>query len=78
MDADIRKTTLRMIPDALYVLTAAEGDSVGSATINWVSQIVVRARAELRRTAPRPGVRRRQLLHEAPWCTECQTRSLVT
>ena len=25
MDADIRKTTLRMIPDALYVLTAAEG-----------------------------------------------------
>ena len=39
MDADVRKTTLRMIPYGLYVLTAADGDSVGSGTINWVSQM---------------------------------------
>ncbi len=39
MDADVRKTTLRMIPYGLYVLTAVDGDSVGSGTINWVSQM---------------------------------------
>ena len=39
MDADAKKTTLRMIPYGLYVLTAVDGDSVGSGTINWVSQM---------------------------------------
>ena len=38
MDADARKTTLRMIPYGLYVLTS-EGDPVGTGTINWVSQM---------------------------------------
>ena len=39
MDAETRKTTLRMIPYGLYVLTAQAGDTVGSGTINWVSQM---------------------------------------
>jgi flavin reductase (DIM6/NTAB) family NADH-FMN oxidoreductase RutF len=39
MDADAKKTTLRMIPYGLYVLTAVTDDSVGSGTINWVSQM---------------------------------------
>ena len=39
MDADAKKTTLRMIPYGLYVLTAETDDSVGSGTINWVSQM---------------------------------------
>ena len=39
MDADARKTTLRMIPYGLYVLTADDGETVGSGTINWVSQM---------------------------------------
>ncbi|MEE8422352.1 MAG: flavin reductase family protein [Dehalococcoidia bacterium] len=39
MDNDTRKTTLRMIPYGLYVLTAVTDDSVGSGTINWVSQM---------------------------------------
>lgn len=39
MDADARKTALRMIPYGLYVLTAATEDSVGCGTINWVSQM---------------------------------------
>ncbi len=39
MDADTRKTTLRMIPYGLYVLTADDGETVGSGTINWVSQM---------------------------------------
>ena len=38
MDADARKTTLRMIPYGLYVLTTM-GDDVGTGTINWVSQV---------------------------------------
>jgi len=38
MDADAKKTTLRMIPYGLYVLTADGGDSVASGTINWVTQ----------------------------------------
>jgi flavin reductase (DIM6/NTAB) family NADH-FMN oxidoreductase RutF len=38
MDADAKKTTLRMIPYALYVLTS-NGDDVGTGTINWVSQM---------------------------------------
>ena len=38
MDAAARKTTLRMIPYGLYVLTAATDDSVGAGTINWVTQ----------------------------------------
>ena len=39
MDADARKTTLRMIPYGLYVLTSIDGDSVGAGTVNWVSQM---------------------------------------
>jgi len=39
MDADARKTTLRMIPYGLYVLTSVNGDAVGAGTVNWVSQM---------------------------------------
>ena len=38
MDAAVRKTTLRMIPYGLYVLTATTDESVGAGTINWVTQ----------------------------------------
>ena len=38
MDANAKKTTLRMIPYGLYVLTAAHGDHVAAATVNWVTQ----------------------------------------
>ena len=38
MDAGAKKTTLRMIPYALYVLTS-NGDDIGAGTINWVSQM---------------------------------------
>jgi len=39
MDANTRKTVLRMIPYGLYVLTADSGEEVGAGTINWVSQM---------------------------------------
>ena len=39
MEADVRKTVLRMIPYGLYVLTADGGSDVGAGTINWVSQM---------------------------------------
>jgi flavin reductase (DIM6/NTAB) family NADH-FMN oxidoreductase RutF len=39
VDADARKTALRMIPYGLSVLTAATDESVGCGTINWVSQM---------------------------------------
>jgi flavin reductase (DIM6/NTAB) family NADH-FMN oxidoreductase RutF len=38
MDADAKKTALRMIPYGLYVLTAEHGDQIGAATVNWVTQ----------------------------------------
>ncbi len=39
MDANVKKTTLRMIPYGLYVLTAkGKGDAVAAATVNWVTQ----------------------------------------
>jgi flavin reductase (DIM6/NTAB) family NADH-FMN oxidoreductase RutF len=39
MDADTKKTTLRMIPYGLYVLTADDGKgNVAAATINFVTQ----------------------------------------
>jgi len=39
MDANARKTALRMIPYGLYVLTAQRADgSVAAATVNWVTQ----------------------------------------
>ena len=38
MDADAKKTTLRMIPYGIYVLTAKDGDAIGAATVNWVTQ----------------------------------------
>jgi flavin reductase (DIM6/NTAB) family NADH-FMN oxidoreductase RutF len=39
MDANAKKTTLRMIPYGLYVLTAAHADGrVAAATVNWVTQ----------------------------------------
>ena len=39
MDADAKKTTLRMIPYGLYVLTAeGKEGAVAAATVNWVTQ----------------------------------------
>ena len=38
MDATAKKTTLRMIPYGLYVLTASSSDRVAAATVNWVTQ----------------------------------------
>ena len=39
MDTDAKKTTLRMIPYGLYVLTAAGKDGrMTAATVNWVTQ----------------------------------------
>ena len=39
MDANAKKTALRMIPYGLYVLTAADrNDEVAAATVNWVTQ----------------------------------------
>jgi flavin reductase (DIM6/NTAB) family NADH-FMN oxidoreductase RutF len=39
MDPNARKTTLRMIPYGLYVLTASHPDGrVAAATVNWVTQ----------------------------------------
>jgi flavin reductase (DIM6/NTAB) family NADH-FMN oxidoreductase RutF len=40
MDANAKKTALRMIPYGLYVLTAEGKDgTVGAATVNWVTQV---------------------------------------
>jgi flavin reductase (DIM6/NTAB) family NADH-FMN oxidoreductase RutF len=39
MNADAKKTALRMIPYGIYVLTADDGKgSVAAATVNWVTQ----------------------------------------
>ena len=38
MDAEHKKTALRMIPYGIYVLTAVDGDTVSAATVNWVTQ----------------------------------------
>src|SRR5262249_55473813 len=40
MDANAKKTALRMIPYGLYVLTAESKDGrVAAATVNWVTQV---------------------------------------
>src|SRR5438128_11449551 len=39
MDPNVKKSTLRMIPYGLYVLTAAHADGrVSAGTVNWVTQ----------------------------------------
>ncbi|MEZ4502332.1 MAG: flavin reductase family protein [Dehalococcoidia bacterium] len=38
MDADARKTVLRLIPYGLYVLTSEAEGSTASGTVNWVTQ----------------------------------------
>ena len=39
MDADARKTALRMIPYGIYVMTAKGADgTLAAATVNWVTQ----------------------------------------
>jgi flavin reductase (DIM6/NTAB) family NADH-FMN oxidoreductase RutF len=39
MDADAKKTALRMIPYGLYVLTTDDGQgTLSAATVNWVTQ----------------------------------------
>ena len=37
MDADAKKTALRMIPYGLYVLTAEKDGEIAAATVNWVT-----------------------------------------
>ena len=38
MDADAKKTALRMIPYGMYVLTSKDGKDVSAATVNWLTQ----------------------------------------
>ena len=38
MDPKIRKKTLRMLSNGIYVVTSAHGASYGAATVTWVSQ----------------------------------------
>ena len=39
MNADTKKTVLRMIPYGIYVLTADDGNgNISAATVNWVTQ----------------------------------------
>ena len=39
LNADAKKTVLRMIPYGIYVLTADDGKgNIGAATVNWVTQ----------------------------------------
>jgi flavin reductase (DIM6/NTAB) family NADH-FMN oxidoreductase RutF len=39
MNADAKKTALRMIPYGIYVLTADDGNgNISAATVNWVTQ----------------------------------------
>ncbi|MDE3095689.1 MAG: flavin reductase family protein [Chloroflexota bacterium] len=38
MDEAARKTTLRMIPYGLFVVTARSGDEIAAGTINWLTQ----------------------------------------
>src|SRR5436309_13415729 len=40
MDPNVKKTTLRMIPYGLYVLTSGHADGrVAAGTVNWVTQV---------------------------------------
>lgn len=38
MDARIRKSTLRMLSNGIYVLTSSSGSRYGAATVTWLSQ----------------------------------------
>jgi flavin reductase (DIM6/NTAB) family NADH-FMN oxidoreductase RutF len=38
MDTVVRKQTLRMLSNGLYVLTSCSGDRYGAATVSWLSQ----------------------------------------
>ena len=38
MDEAVKKTTLRMIPYGLFVVTARSGDEVAAGTVNWLTQ----------------------------------------
>ena len=38
MDADAKKTALRMIPYGIYAMTAQAGETIAAATVNWVTQ----------------------------------------
>jgi len=38
MDATVRKQTLRMLSNGIYIVTSASGDRYGAATVTWLSQ----------------------------------------
>lgn len=38
MNEEAKKVALRMINYGMYVLTAKEGENIGAATVNWLSQ----------------------------------------
>lgn len=38
MDPQIRKKTLRLFSNGVYIVTSSSGDSYGGATVTWISQ----------------------------------------
>ena len=69
MDANMKKTALRMIPYGLYVLTAeSEDGKTAAATVNWVTQASFRA-------AVGGGGRKGRLAH--PYCYQAGRNSCI-
>ena len=93
MDANAKKTALRMIPYGLYVLTAADksGSRVAAATVNWVTQVafepplvVVGVKTDshahplIKETKPfRRGTTGAPILTNAPAFVECTLETTV-
>ncbi len=38
MDVAIRRKTLRLLSNGVYIVTAKDGENVGAATVTWISQ----------------------------------------
>src|SRR5213592_2842309 len=93
MDANAKKTALRMIPYGLYVLTAADksGSRVAAATASWVTQVAFEpplvvvgvktdshAHSLIKETKPvRRGTTGAPILTNAPAFVECTLETTV-
>ncbi len=82
MDPNAKKTTLRMIPYGMYVLTAAHPDGrVAAAAINWVTQasfepplVAVGVKADSHGHALLPGQARSHVLAGVSRCGSATDR----
>lgn len=78
MDVPIRKRTLRLLSNGIYVVTSSSGAAYGAATVTWLSQASFKPPLVMAAIRPDSGLTGAPILQSAAAFFECAVRHIFT